>query len=439
MGQSNTEKHKERIIKKLEPFLLFLEIEVAGGFTLLIFTLLALALANSPWSDWYNGLFDVKLGFNIDNFKIENSFLFWINNGLMTIFFFVVGIEIKREIKSGQLKEFKIALLPIFAALGGMLVPALIYLIVLGGEPGVEGFGIPVATDIAFVIGFLSLFGERVPLNLRIFLLTLAIIDDIGAVLVIAFFYGKNISISALFFCLAGFSIILAFHRLAVRQVNIYVVLGVGIWLAFYYSGVHPTIAGVLLGLLTPAEAFIGDKTLREAVVEYLAAGLDAKKPKKEVARYHGLLKMSKEIFSPIEHLEYKLHPWVSFLILPLFAFANAGIVFKETAILSPISLAVILGLVVGKPLGITLFSLMAVKIFRVTLPTGMSWPILIGAGCLAGIGFTMSIFIADLAFTGTNLQSGKMGTLFASTASLILGLSILSLVLPKNSSKNVV
>jgi Na+:H+ antiporter, NhaA family len=425
---------KISIIQESRPFIHFLKIEVWGGIVLLVATIVALAFANLPWANFYFDLFETKIGFFFHDLKFDKSINHWVNDGLMTIFFFVVGLEIKREIVSGELKDKRNALFPIIAAFGGMIVPAAVYAIVLLGHPGIRGWGIPMATDIAFVVGFLSLFGNRVPHGLRIFVLSLAIVDDIGAVIVIAIFYSKSISFSILLLGLAGFVIILALNKLGARRVPIYIVMGFFIWWAFLCSGIHPTVAGVLLGLFTPASAFVGDKSFTQALASYLRErkAIKGKTRKEKNLDIKGLINTAKETISPLERLELELHPWVALVIMPIFALANAGIRINQESIYSKTSIGVILGLAIGKPVGILLFAFLAVKLFNARLPQNTTWLEISGVGFLAGIGFTMSIFIASLALSDTQLLAAKTGTLLGSCLSVILGFTVLFFALPK-------
>jgi len=417
------------------PFVRFMEIESAGGFVLMACTVVALLLANSPWSADYAEIWQTRVGFDIGNFALHKPLLLWINDGLMTIFFFVVGLEIKHELVAGELRDRRKAALPIVAAIGGMVLPAAIYLGFQYGREGESGWGIPVATDIAFVVGFLALLGSRVPFGLKITLLTLAIADDIGAVLVIAFFYTTDISFAALGFAAAGIGLTYFFNRTGVRRIAVYVVVGAGIWLAFLKSGVHPTVTGVLLGLLTPASAWVGDRRLVDVVsdaLHQLHLPGSEKSPKDRQQTLDLLASSAREGISPLERLELGLQPWVAFLIIPLFALANAGVEIKLGNLQSPVALAVAAGLVLGKPIGIVLFSWVAIKLGLASLPSGVNFKIMLGAGCLAGIGFTMSIFISGLALEKHLLDAGKLGTLVGSAISAIAGCVLLLIFLPK-------
>lgn len=417
------------------PLLRFLEIEAASGVLLLLCTVAALALANSSWAQQYHDFWHTYAGVTIGSWTLKHSLVHWVNDGLMTIFFFTVGLEIKREIVTGELRELRKASLPVMAALGGMVAPALIYLSLQYGQPGARGWGIPMATDIAFVVGFLVLLGKRVPLGLKIMLLALAIADDIGAVLVIALFYSTDLSLTALGAAGFGLLLTLVWQRVGVRQVGLYVLLGAAIWLAFIASGIHPTIAGVLLGLLTPSAAWISTTTLTSIVdraMNRLQESPDWEDAPDRTFVLDELQTASLEATSPLERLQHALHPWVAFGIMPVFALANAGVAIEAEFATSRVALAVALGLVVGKPLGIFVFSWLAVKLGIARLPTGVNWAAVFGGGCLAGIGFTMSLFVAGLALQGDMLEAGKLGTLMGSTVSAILGCVILLFSLRK-------
>jgi NhaA family Na+:H+ antiporter len=417
----------------VRPFVRFLEIEAASGFVLLACTAVALALTNSPWAEAFKEIWKTPICITIGDFTLTESLAHWINDGLMTIFFFVVGLEIKRELVAGELRDPRQAALPATAALGGMVVPAGLYLLLQGGQPGEPGWGIPMATDIAFVVGFLALLGSRIPHGLKILLLSLAIVDDIGAVLVIALFYTGDISLLALGLATAGFGITYFFNRIGIRAIPVYVVLGAGIWLAVLKSGVHPTVAGVLLGLLTPASAWVGERTLRDVltgVLQRFQGSWEEPVLSERRETLQPLVKTARETVSPLERLEKALHPWVAFVIMPIFALANAGVVLQPEALTHSVAVAVAAGLVVGKPLGIILFSWGAVQLGLARLPTDVNWIVMLGAGCLAGIGFTMSLFIAGLALQDSLLEAGKVGTLAGSVVSAFLGSLLLRFVL---------
>ena len=406
------------------PLALFFDLEAASGVLLVFGTAAALVLANSPWAGWYESVWATHFRVGFPGAELDKPVLLWINDGLMALFFFVVGLEIKRELVAGELRDPRKAALPLIAALGGMLVPAGIYLALQGGQPGERGWGIPMATDIAFVVGALVLLGRRAPTGLKILLLTLAIADDIGAILVIALFYSTNVSALYLGLAALGFGLTYGMNRAGVRAVPAYVVVGAAIWLTVLKSGVHPTIAGVLLGLLTPANAWVGDTTLEQVFRSALGA-LTGGDPK-PVVPLNLAARAARERASPLDRLEVILHPWVAFVIMPLFALANAGVAIQPKGLGHPVALAVALGLLVGKPAGVVAFSYLAVRLKVARLPTGVGWGALAGGGCLAGIGFTMSLFIAGLALDGELLAAGKLGTLLGSAVSTVLGVTIL-------------
>lgn len=422
------------------PFVQFLHIESASGVVLLLCTLVALVVANSPWADAWNHFWETRVFVGIGSLSLDKSLLHFINDGLMTIFFFVVGLEIKRELVTGELRDPRKAALPIMAAMGGMIVPATVYFLMQRGQPGEPGWGIPMATDIAFVVGFLALLGPRVPVGLKIMLLTLAIADDIGAVLVIAVFYSTDLSPLLLIVAASGFVLIALLNRLGVRRVAIYLVVGAGIWLAVLKSGVHPTVAGVMLGLLTPASAWIGQQRLRDSLNlmhRQILNDVDGEWESHQRPVLRDMEWMSREAISPLERLEIGLHPWVAFLIMPLFALANAGVTIDAASFQHPVTLSVALGLFLGKPIGVVLFSVFAVALGLGKLPGGVSWTAIVGAGFLAGIGFTMSLFVAGLALEGDLLAAGKLGTLLGSALSAVVGLILLVRALPARDKTN--
>ncbi len=413
------------------PLRRFLHVESASGIVLAICTVTALVLAHTPAAHAVHDFWHTPVVVGVGPFQLNKPLEWWVNDALMTLFFFVVGLEIKRELVAGELSNAKKAALPVIGALGGMVVPASIYVALQAGEPGERGWGIPMATDIAFVVGVLAMFGKRMPFGLKIFLLSLAIADDIGAILVIAFAYSGSPDWVALGVAAGGFGLTYAFNRLGVRTVGIYVVIGAGIWLAVLKSGIHPTIAGVLLGLLTPSSAWVGQASLRDALNSALGRVDSSSGPDHgDLAR---LSFTARESVSPLERLEVMLHPWVGFIIMPLFALANAGVEVHLKAVGDPVAVAVALGLVFGKPIGIVAFSYAAVRLKFAELPSGVNWMAMLGAGCLAGIGFTMSLFVAALAFEpGQLLDDAKVGILMGSSVSAVLGSALLMVVLAK-------
>ncbi len=427
----DTKPDKRPISRLILPFQEFVHKEASGGLLLLAFTIIALVWANSPLSHTYTDLWNTHLIIGAGSFKLDKPLLLWINDGLMAIFFFVVGLEIKREIMIGELSSPRKAALPIAAAVGGMVVPAAIYLVANSGQPSVDGWGVPMATDIAFALGVLSLLGKRAPLSLKVFITALAIVDDIGAILVIALFYTSNISGAALAIGAVFFAAMLVANRLGVRNPLIYGVLFVGLWVAFVKSGVHATVAGVLAAMTIPARTLIdGGEFLRKAGYYLETFGedecTDCMLPtRRQRAALQALESASQHVESPMQRLEHQLHPWVSFAIMPVFALANAGVVFGGDlveSLTSPIALGIIGGLVIGKPVGIALAAWLAVRAGIADLPKGITWRHVVGGASLAGIGFTMSIFIASLAFEADLLNAAKINILVASLVSGLIG-----------------
>ena len=421
------------IDRVLEPLARFLHVEAAGGILLLLCTALALALANSPYAEPYLGFWKTSVGFRIGTFEMFHSLKHWINDGLIAIFFFVIGLEVKRELVLGELRDVRRATLPVVAALGGMIVPAAVFLVLLRGQPGAEGWGIPMATDIAFVVGCMALLGTRIPRPLRVMLLSLAIADDIGAILVIAVGYTEGLRLDWLIAGFVGLGVVLCMSRIGIRALGAYVIVGAAIWLAFHESGVHATIAGVLLGLITPTEAWVARSRLN-FTVERFGRYLHGESWSSAGERRTALRELetaARETLSPLERIETSLHPWSSFVIMPVFALANAGVPIHLAAFGEPIALALMAGLVIGKPLGIVAFSFAAIRAGIAELPAGVSWSVLSGAGFLAGIGFTMALFIGDLALGGPLLDSAKIGILSASALAALAGMGILLATLP--------
>jgi Na+:H+ antiporter, NhaA family len=422
---------EQPIHRLIGPLERFMHVEAAGGIVLLACTTLALALANSPLSSWYLHVWETEVGFHVGGIRVSHSLHHWINDGLMALFFFVVGLEVKRELVLGELRDPQHAALPIVAAVGGMLVPAGVYLAFQAGTPAQRGWGIPMATDIAFVVGCMAVLGSRIPHGLRIMLLTLAIADDIGAILVIALGYSTGIHLLPLLLGAAALALVVIVTRLGVRSFGIYTLVGLVVWFDFQESGVHATIAGVILGLLTPARPHLtGDAFapfLRHASEPIRHEDTAHERP----ATVRALRQAARETVSPLEYLESTLHPWVSFVIMPVFALANAGVTLHLASFTEPVALAVAAGLLIGKPVGILLFSWIAVRARLARLPGGIGWRALAGGGLLAGIGFTMALFIAGLALDGTALDAAKVGIISGSAVSAAIGLAVLVLVLP--------
>ena len=416
----------------------FVQLEASGSMLLLACAMLALLLVNIPGvAQLYFDFWDIDLHIAFGEFTFGLHLLHWVNDGLMVIFFFVVGLEIRREIVSGELSSLKQAALPMAAALGGMVVPAAFYVSLNLGTPGIVGWGIPMATDIAFLLGVLTLLGSRVPVSLKIFFTALAIADDLGAVLVIALFYTSDISWVALSIGGVILAIGWALKRSRVYRVMPYIGLGIALWAAFLVSGVHPTIAGVLLAFVIPTRSpanyrglIIQGMTILEGLHsrgdELIEAGSQGQ------AAVQTLESITDRMQSPARRMEEDLHPWTTYLILPIFALANAGVALGGDALSemgNPITLGIILGLVVGKPLGITMFSWVAVRLKLAELPSRVSWYQLFSASFLAGIGFTMSLFISNAAFTdAASIDSAKIGVLVASLLAALAGWILLNL-----------
>lgn len=417
----------------LSPLQEFIHAETSGGVVLLLFTIAAVIWANSPWEHAYTELWETPLSIGFGSLGLSMPLELWINDGLMVIFFFVVGLEIKREILVGELASPRQAMLPISAAIGGMLIPAAIYFVINRGGPGAPGWGVPMATDIAFVLGVLALLGNRVPTSLKVFLTALAIVDDLGAVLVIALFYTASISWMSLAIATGITVLLIGANRMGIRGPVIYGLLGIGLWLAFLHSGIHPTIAGVLLAMTIPARSRIGADELprkgREILKEFERSGENgngggvlANQQQQEALQE--LLNTSRNAETPLQRLEHSLHPWVAFAIMPVFALANAGVSLHTaltTALTHTVTLGIIAGLVIGKQVGITLAAWLVIRCGLTTLPSDVTWRHIYGAGWLGGIGFTMSLFIAGLAFAGTELlPEAKVGIM---AASIVAGL----------------
>jgi len=414
-----------------QPLRNFLHVETSGGIVLAAASVFALVLANSALGAEYLAIW--KTEFSIGFPSMTHSLKHWISDGLMAVFFFVIGLEVKRELVAGELRDLRKAALPIAAALGGMIVPAAIYLFLQWGEPGQRGWGIPMATDIAFVVGCMALLGSRVPPGLRVMLLSLAIADDIGAIIVIAIGYTDTIHWGALAAGVAGFGVIYALMRLGVRSKGIYTVVGIGVWFGFHESGVHATVAGVIIGLMTPTESAVSDSGLQRTLGQldqFLHGEWDSDTQRRQLLQR--MQRAAREAMSPLEWLEHNLHPWVSFGIIPLFALANAGVPFELSDLGSDVAVATMLGLFVGKPLGVFGASFLAVKLGLASLPRGVSWLAVLGGGFLAGIGFTMALFIAGLALEGDALDIAKVGILGGSLASAAVGMGVLMAALPR-------
>ena len=372
----------------------FIRLETSGGVVLMIAAILAMIIANTPLSATYDLILGTYIKVGIGNFEIAKPAILWINDGLMAIFFFLVGLEIKREVLAGELSSFDKAILPIMAAIGGMAVPGIIFAILNWGTPeNLNGWAIPTATDIAFALGILALIGSRAPIALKIFLLAIAIIDDLGAIVIIAIFYTSELSINALSISMIGFAAAVALNRLGIQRTAPYFLVGIIVWVFVLKSGVHATLAGVLIAFTIPLKAKNEDEAL--------------------------LYKM-----------EHGLHPWVAFLILPVFAFANAGVNFTGIGIddlLQPLTLGIAVGLFLGKQIGVFLATWIGVKSGIARLPENVSWKHVYGVACLTGVGFTMSLFIGSLAFTTADVMNAvRLGVVLGSVLSGIIGYLLL-------------
>ena len=372
----------------------FIKLETSGGVILMIAAIFAMIIANTPLSAIYDLILGTYIKVGIGNFEIAKPAILWINDGLMAIFFFLVGLEIKREVLAGELSSFDKAILPIMAAIGGMAVPGIIFAIVNWGTPeNLNGWAIPTATDIAFALGILALIGSRAPIALKIFLLAIAIIDDLGAIVIIAIFYTSELSINALAISMLGFAAAVVLNRMGIQRTAPYLLVGIVMWVFVLKSGVHATLAGVLIAFTIPLKAKDGDEAL--------------------------LYKM-----------EHGLHPWVAFLILPVFAFANAGVNFTGIGIddlLQPLTLGIAVGLFLGKQIGVFLATWIGVKSGIARLPENVSWKHVYGVACLTGVGFTMSLFIGSLAFTTADVMNAvRLGVVLGSVLSGLFGYVLL-------------
>jgi NhaA family Na+:H+ antiporter len=408
----------------------FLRIEAASGIVLLLAAAVALLWANSAWAESYVQLWHTPLGIRVGTFSFERTLEWVVNDGLMVIFFFVVGLEIRREIHHGELAEWRRAALPAAAALGGMLAPAAIYLVIAGRPELRSGWGVPVATDIAFAVGVLTLLGKRVPAALRVLLLALAVIDDLGAIVVIAAFYSAGLALSGLLVAAGGLGAVFLLQRLGVRAKLVYVLPALVVWAGVYAAGVHPTIAGVIVGLVTPVRAWLGPEGFVAGVRSKLERVSETQQSSHALAatlRHVDLVR--REAMSPAESLIESLHPWVAYAIMPLFALANAGVSISagELDAASWLVVAgVALGLIVGKPIGVLLAIWLTLRLGIGVLPRGMSLRHLVVLGLVAGIGFTMALFVAQLAFVEPQLlAAAKIGVLCASAVAAVLALTL--------------
>jgi len=408
------------------PIQRILAIEAASGVLLMATTIAALVLANSRWHEGFEHLWETPIGLTLGDRGFVRPLHFWINDGLMTVFFLVVGLEIRREMFEGELQTLRRAALPLAAALGGMLVPAGIYYLCNAGRVGAAGWAIPTATDIAFAVGILTLLGSRVPNTLRVLLLGLAVIDDLGAIVVIAAFYSGGIELHGLGLVAIGVAIVVAMRAVGIRPPLFYVVPGVVVWVGLYTAGIHPTLAGVLLGMLTPVRSWFGPSGFAESTKEHLE-DLEASDRADLLERLDAINQARKEAVSPVERLIHALHPWVAFGVMPLFALANAGVSLRGAALSGDplfIFIGIAVGLPVGKTLGIAGATVLATRLGIATRPPEMKLGGVALVGIVGGIGFTMSLFIAQLAFTDpVLLATAKLAVLAGSACAMVVGL----------------
>ncbi|KEQ28273.1 Na(+)/H(+) antiporter NhaA [Pedobacter antarcticus 4BY] len=427
---------KTTIEKIMAPVSHFIHLEHTSGIVLLISVVIAIAWANSPFHDFYEHLWHINFTVGFDKFLLSHPLHIWINDGLMAIFFFVIGLELKREFMEGELSSLQKASLPMTAALGGMLVPAAIYFLINKGTDASHGWGIPMATDIAFALALLSMASKHIPISVKIFLSALAVADDLGAVLVIAFFYTEQINFMSLGIG-AGFLILLMVgNRMGIRSAIFYLVLGICVWIGFLLSGVHATIAGVLVAFTIPAVTRI-DEQIYSSNLRKLSYDFEIDIPERgslitplQNKTIQKVKSLSMAAETPLQTIEHALHPWVAFGIMPLFALANAGIVITTdffSSVINPVSIGVAAGLIIGKFIGILFFCWIMVRFRISSLPEGANWKHIAGVALLAGIGFTMSLFISGLAFKNpVFIDQAKYGILIASIVAGILGTIVL-------------
>ncbi len=424
--------------RAVKPMQEFVHSSTAGGIVLLLAAVVALVIANSPLRSGYEEMLNTYIDLRIGDFLLHETVLHWINDGLMAIFFFLVGLEIKREIWAGELSNVRAALLPIIAAVGGAVIPAVIYAIINWGGPGSAGWGIPMATDIAFALGVLALLGTRVPFTLKILLTAIAIIDDLIAVLVIALFYSGELNFGALGFGFLYLGLLLLMNVIGIRAIPIYALIGVLVWLSFLESGVHATIAGVLVAFMIPVRTRIDQQTFLQRArfildrFEYSSKRepYSILQDQEQQAAVIELEELSEAVQAPLQKMEHSLHNWVAFVIMPVFALANAGVALSADALEGetlPVALGILAGLLIGKPIGLFGATWLAVRTGLVVLPQRVTWRHIMGLALLGGIGFTMSLFVATLAFGGSEvLETAKLGILGASLVAGVAGFMLL-------------
>ncbi len=423
------------IDKLTQPVNKFIHQEHTSGIVLFISVLVAIVWVNSPFAHSYHQLWDIKVSLGFGNYVLDHPLHLWINDGLMAVFFFVIGLELKREFMAGELSTIKKASLPMVAALGGMVVPALIYFSINKNLASEHGWGIPMATDIAFALALLSIAGKHIPSSVKVFLSALAVADDLGAVLVIAIFYSSHIDFAPLTIGVCLLTLLLIGNKLGIRSIIFYLVIGFAVWVAFLLSGVHATIAGVLVAFTIPARTRINEKNYAESLRKLLF-DFEEQIPNNSTLttpeQHHTIEKIKKmttDAETPLQKVEYGLHPWVAFVVMPLFALANAGIIIGGdffSSLLNPVSMGVMIGLVVGKFTGVLSATWLMVK-FGAQLPANSTWKQITGVALLAGVGFTMSLFISGLAFNQAEVvDQAKYGILLASLLAGALGVVVL-------------
>lgn len=430
------------IEKIIAPVNKFIQLEYTGGIFLFVSVLIAIIWANSSFHELYHHLWEIRFSVGFGEYVLDHPLHIWINDGLMAIFFFVIGLELKREFMEGELSTLKKASLPMMAAFGGMVVPALIYFFINKGTAASHGWGIPMATDIAFALALLSMAGKHIPVSVKVFLSALAVADDLGAVLVIAFFYTSELNFVPLGIAAVFLLILIAGNRLGIRSVAFYLLIGIGVWIGFLLSGVHATIAGVLVAFTIPAVTRINEshfsRNLRKLASDFEKDGLHDSalitSDQHHTLAHVKTLTLAAE--TPLQKIEHALHPWVAFVIMPLFALANAGIIIGAdffTALINPVSIGVMAGLIIGKFTGILFFTWLMVKTGISQLPERANWKHITGVALLAGVGFTMSLFISNLAFEVPEfIEQAKYGILMASLIAGITGIIMLKQIAPE-------
>ncbi len=420
----------------ISSFQKFVKIESFGGILLFAATILALILSNLPVHEQYSAIWKYKIGIKSEHFSLVKPLILWVNDGLMAIFFFLIGLEIKREILIGELNSLRKASLPIFAAVGGMLLPFVLYLLINQNPETAHGWGIAMATDIAFTLAILKLLGNKVPLGLKIFLTAFAIIDDLGAILIIAIFYTNKIGWSLLLIAGGLLFVLYALAFFKIKSKILFVVFGTAIWVLFLKAGIHPTIAGILLAFAVPIRQKINEykfvdklKEISDRIVDSANTNRLPMLTKQQIVEIDNLEDLTSKVQSPLQQLEHRLHNFVAFLIMPVFALANAGVHFSsDLALDMPLVLTIVLSLFLGKTIGVFLFSFLSVKFKLASLPENINFKMIFGAAVLSGIGFTMSLFIGGLAFTDSYvyLNSAKIGIILGSVLSGIVGFFVL-------------